>query len=59
MTELCALADRLGTPLELGTSVDCLHSYYTAFGFRPIRKFANMPGAPGRTHTIFYRRKAN
>ena len=38
MTELCALADRLGVTLELGTSIARLKPWYVAFGFRPTRE---------------------
>ena len=39
MREICALADRLGATLTLGTSIERLKPYYESFGFRRTRDF--------------------
>ena len=52
MAEICTLADRLGVPLALGTSVAKLKPWYESFNFKPTHELKN-----GNYVATFYRRK--
>jgi hypothetical protein len=52
MEEVCALADRLGVTLTLGTSVPKLKPWYEAMGFKPTQELKT-----GAYCATFYRRK--
>jgi hypothetical protein len=55
MREVCALADRLGVTLTLGTSVEKLKPWYVSFGFCKTKELGIGP----RNCVTFFKRIPN